>query len=125
MLSRLLVLLVLLAVRPALALDLVPYEAAAFDKARAEGKVTGLLFHSGWCPICIMQERSLKSLKDDEALEQVVVFQADFQKEDGLRKAFNVTAFSTLVVFRGKDERARTTAEFQLAALKSLFGKAL
>lgn len=123
--SRFWLVIALLCAGPTYALDLVPYDAGAFDKARGAGKVTGLLFHSGWCPICVMQERSLKSLKDDAALAQVTVFQADFGKEDALRKAHGVTSFSTLVIFRGGEERARTTGEFQALALKALFGKAL
>lgn len=110
---------------PALALDIVPYEAADFARARGAGKVTAVQFHSGWCPICVMQERGLKSLRDDKSLDQVTVFQADYFKEEALRKRFNVSSFSTLVVFRGALERARTTGDFQPEQLKQLFAGAL
>jgi hypothetical protein len=55
----------------------------------------------------------------------VTVFQADYFKEEALRKRFNVSSFSTLVVFRGEQERARTTGDFQPEQLKLLFAKAL
>ena len=110
---------------PALALDIVPYEAADFARARGAGKVTAVQFHSGWCPICVMQERGLKSLRDDKSLDQVTVFQADYFKEEALRKRFNVSSFSTLVVFRGALERARTTGDFKPEQLKQLFAGAL
>ena len=109
----------------ALALDIVPYQADDFARARRAGKVTAVQFHSGWCPICVMQERGLKSLKDDKSLDQVTVFQADYFKEEALRKRFNVSSFSTLVVFRGALERARTTGDFQPEQLKQLFAGAL
>ncbi len=109
----------------ATALDIVPYQADGFMQARAAGKVTALQFHSGWCPVCIMQERGLKALKDDKALEQVTVYQADFFKEEALRKRFNVTTFSTLVIFKGETEAARTTADSRPEQLKPLFAKAL
>lgn len=109
----------------AMALDIVPYQAEGFTQARAAGKVTALQFHSGWCPVCIMQERGLKALKDDKALDQVTVFQADFFKEEALRKRFNVTTFSTLVIFKGEAEAARTTADSRPEQLKPLFAKAL
>ncbi len=105
----------------ALALDIVPYQADDFARARRAGKVTAVQFHSGWCPICVMQERGIKSLKDDKALDQVTVFQADYFKEEALRKRFNVASFSTLVVFRGALESARTTGDFQPEQLKQLF----
>jgi len=114
-----------LLVRPAWALDIVPYQAEAFAAARASGKVSALQFHSGWCPVCVMQERGVKSLKDDPALADAVVFQADYFKEEGLRKRFNVSSFSTLVIFRGDQERARTTGDFRPEQLRPLFGKAL
>jgi thioredoxin 1 len=110
---------------PAWALDVVPYEADGFARARSNGRVTAVQFHSGWCPVCVMQERGVRALKDDRALAQVTVFQADYFKEEALRKRFNVSSFSTLVVFRGEQERARTTGDFQPEQLKLLFAKAL
>ena len=110
---------------PALALDVVPYQADKFTQARAAGKVTAIQFHSGWCPVCVMQERGVRSLQEDKDLAQVTVFQADFTKEDALRKQFNVTSFSTLVIFNGNMERARTTGDFRPEQLKVLFAKAL
>jgi len=110
---------------PAWALDVVPYEADGFARARSSGKVTAIQFHSGWCPVCVMQERGVRALKDDRALDQVTVFQADYFKEEALRKRFNVSSFSTLVVFRGEQERARTTGDFRPDQLKLLFAKAL
>ena len=110
---------------PALALDIVPYQAEQFAQARAAGKVTAIQFHSGWCPVCVMQERGVRALKDDKAFDQVVVYQADFFKEEALRKQFNVTSFSTLVVFRGDAERARTTGDSRPEQLRPLFAKAL
>jgi thiol-disulfide isomerase/thioredoxin len=110
---------------PALALDIVPYQAEPFAAARAAGKITVIQFHSGWCPICVMQERGVRALKDDKAFDQVTVYQADFFKEEALRKQFNVTSFSTLVIFRGGEERARTTGDSRPEQLRPLFAKAL
>lgn len=110
---------------PTLALDIVPYQAEPFAAARAAGKITVIQFHSGWCPICVMQERGVRALKDDKAFDQVTVYQADFFKEEALRKQFNVTSFSTLVIFRGDQERARTTGDSRPEQLRPLFAKAL
>ncbi len=114
----------LLSSLPAFALDVVPYDADGFARARGEGRVTAIQFHSGWCPVCVMQERGVKSLQDDKSLAKVTVFQADYFKEEALRKRFNVASFSTLVVFRGEQERARTTGDFRAEQLKQLFAKA-
>ena len=114
-----------LAALPASALEIVPFDADRFARTQSEGKVSVVQFHSGWCPTCVMQERGVKSLKDDKALDRVTVFQADYFKEEALRKRFNVTSFSTLVVFRGEQERARTTGDFRSEQLKQLFARAL
>lgn len=118
-------LLFLMFVQPVWALEVVPFQAESFAQARSAGKVTAIQFHSGWCPVCVMQERGVRALKDDKELEQVTVFQADFFKEEALRKRFNVTSFSTLVIFRGEQERARTTGDHRAELLKQLFAKAL
>lgn len=125
MMTRLSFLLALLIAFPAFALDVVPYDADSFARARGEGRVTAIQFHSGWCPICVMQERGVKALQDDKALARVTVFQADYFKEEALRKRFNVASFSTLVVFRGDQERARTTGDFRAEQLRQLFARAL
>ena len=114
-----------LAALPASALEIVPFDADRFARAQSEGRVSVVQFHSGWCPTCVVQERGVKSLTDDKALDRVTVFQADYFKEEALRKRFNVTSFSTLVVFRGEQERARTTGDFRSEQLKQLFARAL
>jgi len=123
--ARLPLLLAILTSLPAFALDVVPYDADGFARARGEGRVTAIQFHSGWCPVCVMQERGVKALQDDRSLARVTVFQADYFKEEALRKRFNVASFSTLVVFRGEQERARTTGDFRAEQLRQLFAKAL
>lgn len=125
MLPRLVTLLAFLASTPASALDVVPWDADGFDRARAAGRVTAIQFHSGWCPVCVMQERGVRALKDERGLEKVTVFQVDYFREEALRRKFDVTSFSTLVVFRGETERARTTGDFRVDQLRQLFQKAL
>ena len=110
---------------PALALDVLPYQADACSRARSEGQVTAIQFHSGWCPVCVMQERGVKALMNDKSMGGVIVFQADYFKVEELRKPFDVSSFSTLVVFRGDLDRARTTGDFRPEQHKQLFAKAL
>ncbi len=111
--------------RAALALDILPYDAGSFAQAQAAGHITVLEFHSGWCPICVLQERSIRDIKGTGSSERITVFAADFLKEAELRQRYNVTTFATLVVFRGTEEKARATGEFQPEKLRLLFDKAL
>ena len=36
----------------------------------AAGKVTAIQFHSGWCPICVMQERGVRDMREAQPLDQ-------------------------------------------------------
>jgi hypothetical protein len=55
----------------------------------------------------------------------VTVFQADYFKEEALRKRFNVSSFSTLVVFRGNRSVRALPETFARTACAILFAKAL
>lgn len=118
-------LVLLLLSQPSIALDILAYEAAGFARAQNEGRLVAIQFHSGWCPVCVMQERGVRALHGERAWDKTLVFQADFFKEEALRKQLGVTSFSTLVVFRGTQERARTTGDFRPEQLRPLFAKAL
>lgn len=110
---------------PTYALEVVPFDADAFARTRGANRPVALQFHSGWCPVCVMQERGVRALKDEKIFEQLVVYQADYFKEDELRRRFGVTSFSTLLVFRGSQERGRATGDFRVDDLRRLFAKAL
>ncbi len=110
---------------PTYALEVVPFDADAFARTRGANRPVALQFHSGWCPVCVMQERGVRALKDEKLFEQLVVYQADYFKEDELRRRFGVTSFSTLLVFRGSQERGRATGDFRVDDLRRLFAKAL
>lgn len=122
---RLTLLLALFLALPAAALEVVPYDAERFARARSAGQATAIQFHSGWCPVCVMQERGVRALKDDQSFARLTVFQADYFAEEALRARLGVTSFSTLVVFRGEQERARTTGEFRPETLRGLLARAL
>lgn len=111
--------------RAASALNIQPFDAADFAQAQAAGQVTALQFHSGWCPICVLQERGIKELRDGKSLDRVTVFVADFLKEAELRQRYNITTFATLVIFHGTAEKARAVGEFQAEKLRQYFDKAL
>lgn len=88
------------------ALEVKPYSADALAAAQAAGKPVAVHFHADWCGTCKQQEKAIAQLKGESGLD-VLLLVADYDKEKELRRAMKVRSQSTMVVFRGKDERAR------------------
>lgn len=81
------------------ALNVLPYQADPISRARSEGKVTAIQFHSGWCPVCVMQERGVKALINDNHGWGHHVVQADYFEEEALRRRFRCFQFLPLWSF--------------------------
>lgn len=99
--------------------------ARTLEAAQASGAPAVLHFHAGWCPVCKRQQKVLKEMSQDPRYAEVAFVEADFDRENALRKKFQVMKQSTLIVFRGNSEIARSTGETDPAKLKSAVGKAL
>ena len=106
------------------ALTVTPYTPAALAAAQKAGTPLVLHFHAGWCPTCRAQDKVFEALKADPALN-VTLMQVDYDHEKAFEKQMKVTAQSTLVVFHGATERARSTGETDPARLKSTLQSAL
>ena len=100
------------------ALTVVPYSAAALAAAQKAGEPLVLHFHASWCPTCRAQDKVFEALKADPSLK-VTLMEVDYDQEKALEKQMHVTAQSTLVVFHGATERARSTGETDPAKLKA------
>lgn len=106
------------------ALELKPYDAQALAQAQAAGKPVAVHFHADWCGTCKQQEKSLKQLSTESGLDLTVLI-ADYDKEKELRKAMKVRTQSTLVVFRGAEEKGRVAGETTPEALRGALKTAL
>lgn len=102
-----------------------PFDQAAFDQLKAEGKPVVVYFHATWCPTCKIQQPIVDRLSASADLKDVTLFEADYDKEVALRRALHVTQQSTFVVFKNGHEVARSTGETAEPAIKSTLEKAL
>lgn len=108
------------------ATDWQPFDQRAFDAAVSSGKSVVLDFHADWCPVCKAQAPILAELikTDTAVMKGLVAFKADFDTAAALKKQFGVQKQSTIVVFKGGKEVARSTGVTDRAALAELIAKA-
>jgi thioredoxin 1 len=96
------------------------YTAKAFDAAQAAGKPILVEVHAPWCPTCKAQEAVLEKLEAQPKFASLQVFRVDYDSQKEALTRFRAGRQSTLIAFRGKEEKARSTGETreeQIAAL--------
>ena len=109
----------------ALAGEIQPYKAAAFEEAKAAGKTVLLDFHADWCPVCRKQGPVIESLVQEGKFKVIVAFQVNYDDETALKKQLKVTSQSTLIVFKGGKEVSRATGVVDKTDIRALIEKGL
>ncbi len=109
---------------PALA-DGKAFKSADFDKAKASGKPVLVEVSAPWCPTCKAQKPILSELKAQPRFKDLASFEVDFDSQKDALRLLNVQQQSTLIVFKGGKEVARSTGETSKAAIEGLLAKAL
>ena len=102
-----------------------PFNQAQFDATRSAGKPLAVVFHADWCPTCRAQAPVLKELAVTPALKSLTLYVANFDTEKALKRSLGVTQQSTIVVFRGGKEIARSTGDTQRHRLDALLKQAV
>ena len=90
-----------------------PYTEAAFDAAQKAGRPILVDTYATWCDICARQKRSSTSCSANRNSKSMVTFRVDFDTQKDVMRKFNARLQSTLIVFHGDREIARTTGETQ------------
>ena len=98
-----------------------PYSEAAFASAQAEGRSILVDVHADWCPTCRQQAPILADLLANEpALADVVALQVDFDTDKAFLREHRVGQQSTILVFQGERETARSIGETDRTRLRQL-----
>jgi thioredoxin 1 len=107
------------------ALTIDDYDPITIKKAEASGKSYALAFHADWCPTCRAQAKVFDQLKTDPALKNVTIYNVDYDGETELKKSLKVRGQSTVIVYKGTKEMARSVADTSVAGLKQILAKSL
>ncbi len=108
----------------AFALEIKSYSPELLAAAQAAGKPVALHFHADWCPACRAQEEVFNRLERDATLALTLLV-VDYDRERELKRKLNVRAQSTLIVYRGKTEKARLSGETSADKLEAALRSAL
>lgn len=87
------------------------YSPAVFTRAQEAGKTIVVDVHAVWCPTCKAQAPTLDALRQEPRLKDAVFFKVDFDEEKDFLRAHRIPRQSTVLVFRGMQETARSIAE--------------
>jgi thioredoxin 1 len=100
-----------------------PFDQEAFAAAKNEGKTVILDVYADWCGTCKKQKPILEGLINQKEYKDFVAFKIDFDKSAELKKALKVTKQSTLIVFKGEKEVARSVGVTDKDDIAALFKK--
>lgn len=113
-----------LAIAPATAAGLKPYDAKAFKGAVDAGPVVVHVF-ADWCPVCKVQQPTLASLSTDARLAKVQFISVNFDRDKDFLKANKVANQSVILVFKGGKEVARISGTTDAGRIRDGVMKAL
>ena len=87
------------------------YSSAEFVKAQNAGKTIVVDVHATWCPTCKAQAPTLDRLRGEPKLKKAVFIKVDFDQQKAFLREHRIPRQSTILVFKGKRETARSIAE--------------
>lgn len=102
-----------------------PYEAGAFASAQEAGKPILIDVTASWCPTCARQRPIIAKLLQADEFAELVVFTIDYDADYNTAVAFKAYLQSTLIVFKGKNERGRSTGDTRQDSIRSLMQAAM
>ena len=96
------------------------YTPAAFAMAQQEGKTIVVDVYADWCPTCKAQAPILDELQSEAALADATFFKVDYDVHKDFLKDHRIPRQSTVLVFNGKEEAARSIAETDRERLRAV-----
>lgn len=95
------------------------YDEASFMMAQKKGKTIVVDVYADWCPTCRAQAPILDELRTERASDDVLFVKVDFDEEKAFLRAHRIPRQSTVLVFKGMNETARSVAETNRTRLRA------
>jgi thioredoxin 1 len=105
--------------------NVAPFTQTAFDAAKAEGDPILVAIHAKWCPTCAAQKPIIQEIAAEGAPKNLKVLLVDFDTQKDVVKELGATMQSTIVVFHGKDEMARSVGDTDVESIRATVRRTL
>lgn len=102
-----------------------PFSAQTFTELQQQQLPILVFIHADWCPTCNRQAIILSELFAKKEFKTMAVLRVDFDDQKSVVEDFGVIYQSTLIVYRGDKEVARSTAETDKQKIADLLRLAL
>lgn len=99
-----------------------PFDAEGFRSAQAAEKAILVDVTASWCPTCRQQRPIVEQIEKERP--DLVVYEVDFDTAKAVLKQLRVQYQSTLIVFRGAKEVARSTGETDPEIIRAAIARA-
>lgn len=101
------------------------FEKAVFEAALASGAPFVVHVTAPWCPICRAQKPILEKLRAEPRFKDFGQFDIDFDTDKASMRVVNARLQSTLILYKGGKEVARTIGDREEGWIEDLMEKAL
>jgi thiol-disulfide isomerase/thioredoxin len=101
------------------------FDAKTFQAATESGKPVVVHITAPWCGECRAQKPIVAELIQRTEFQDLIVFEADFDSQKDALRQFKAQKQSTLIAFRGKEERGRAVGITRPDKIEALMKKAL
>lgn len=96
------------------------FDREAFLAAQQEGKPILIDITAPWCPTCRAQKPIIQALAGKSDLQGLIVFEVDFDSQKDVVRAFEASSQSTLIMYRGEKETARSVGDTDPTRIEAL-----
>ena len=113
----------LLAWTVACASETKPFDQKTFGDLQAAGKPVLIHVHADWCPTCKQQTPIIAELLATPEFNSYTVLKVNFDTQKDVRQLLRAAQQSTLIVYRGKKEVARSIGDTSKGSIAATLRK--
>lgn len=100
-----------------------PFNAKSFQQAQASGKTTLIHVGASWCSTCQRQKPIIRQIEKE--IPELVVYEVDFDTAKDVLWLLDVHHQTTLIVYNGKSEIARSVGDTSGSSIRALVAAGL